>query len=140
MRTTLTIVTLAPVLFLLCAAVGVMVMNSARRDLTLEQKAAIFDAAPKRQAWLLAAMALVMAAFIFPTFHGPSTHWSFVVFGVVILALVITPTVFHLRRLAHSGAPPSYVRAVRLSMWILWVGSVLLLATLTFGTWRLLPR
>ena len=131
---------LAPILFLLCAAAGVMVMNRARRDLTLEQKAAIFDAAPKQQAWLLAAMALVMAAFTVPTFHRRSSHWSLVVFGVVVLALVITPTVFYLRRLSHSGAPPAYVRAVRLSMWILWAASVLLFATLTFGMWRLSPR
>jgi len=63
MRATLNAITLAPILFLLCAAVGVTIMNRARRDLTVEQKAAIFDAAPKRQSWLLAAMALVMAAF-----------------------------------------------------------------------------
>ena len=140
MRATLTAITLAPVLFLLCAAAGVMVMTRAQRNLTVEQKAAIFDAAPKRQSWLLVAMALVMAAFALLTLHGRSTHWPFVVFGIVVLALVSTPTVFYLRRLVHSGAPPSYVRAVRLSMWILWVGSVLLFATLTFGTWTLLPR
>jgi cell division protein FtsW (lipid II flippase) len=140
MHATLNAVTLAPILFLLCAAVGVIIMNRARRDLTVEEKAAIFDAAPKRQAWLLAAMALVMAAFTLPSFHGRSTHWSFIVFGVVVLALVITPTVYYLRRLADSAVPSSYFRAVRLSMWILWVGSVLLFATLTFGTWRLLPR
>jgi len=40
-------ITLAPVLFLLCVAVSLMFMNRARRDLTVEQKAAIFDAAPK---------------------------------------------------------------------------------------------
>ena len=115
-------------------------MNRARRDLTVEQKAAIFDATPKRQSLLLVAMALVMAAFTVPTLIGRPSHWSFVAFGVVVLALVITPTVFHLRRLAQSGAPPTYVRAVRASMWILWVASVLLFATLTFGMWTLLPR
>ena len=132
--------TLAPILFLLCAAAGVMVMNRARRDLTVEQKAAIFDAAPKRQSWLLVAMALVMAAFTLPTLHGHSTRWSFVAFGVIVLPLVIAPSLVYLRRLSHSGAPPAYVRAVRLSMWILWTASVLLFATLTFGMWRLSPR
>jgi len=131
---------LAPILFLLCAAAGVMVMNRARRDLTVEQKAAIFDAAPKRQSWLLVAMALVMAAFTLPTLHGYSTRWSFVAFGVIVLPLVIAPSLVYLRRLSHSGAPPAYVRAVRLSMWILWTASVLLFATLTFGMWRLSPR
>jgi hypothetical protein len=49
MHATLTAITLAPVLFLLCAAAGVAIMNRARRELTVEQKAAVFDAAPKRQ-------------------------------------------------------------------------------------------
>ena len=140
MHATLNAITLAPILFLLCAAVGVIIMNRARRDLTVEQKAAIFDAAPKRQSWLLAAMALVMAAFTLPTLHGRTSRWSFLAFGLVVLPLVIVPTVFYLRRLSQSAVPEAYVRAVRRSMWILWVASVLLFATLTFGMWRLLPR
>ena len=140
MRTTLNAITLAPILFLLCVAVGVTIMSRARRDLTVEQKAAIFDAAPKRQSRLLAAMALVMAAFTLPTLYGRASRWSFIAFAIIVLPLVIAPTVVYLRRLSQSGAPAAYVRAVRRSMWILWVASVLLFATLTFGMWRLLPR
>src|SRR5947208_11363066 len=113
MRATLTMMTLAPILFLLCAAAGVMVMNRARRDLTVEQKAAIFDAAPKRQSWLLVAMALVMAAFTLPTLHTHSTsRWSSVMFSAVVYVLVLVATIAHMRRLSHSGAPPGYLRAM----------------------------
>jgi hypothetical protein len=66
----MTLMTIAPILFLLCVAAGVAVMSRAQRGLTVEEKAAVFDAAPKRQAWLLVAMAVVMAAFTLPTLHG----------------------------------------------------------------------
>jgi quinol-cytochrome oxidoreductase complex cytochrome b subunit len=137
----ITVVTLAPVLFLLCVAVGVAVMNRARRDLTVEQKAVIFDAAPKRQAWLVVAMALVMAAFTLPTLHRHSTsRWSFVAFSTVVFALVVAHTAAYMRRLSQSGVSPGYLRAMRVSMWILWIAAFLLFATLTFSMWRLLPR
>jgi hypothetical protein len=140
----ITAITLAPILFLLCVAVSLMFMNRARRDLTMEQKAAIFDAAPKRYSWLLVVMALVMTAFTSPTLHGhPSRwwfRWSFVAFVVVLFPLVVAPSVAHLRRLSHSEAPRAYVRAVRRGMWVLWIAAFLMFATLTFGMWRLLPR
>ncbi len=136
----ITAITLAPVLFLLCVAVSLMFMNRARRDLTVEQKAAIFDSAPKRQSWLLVVMALLMAAFTLPTIYGRPSRWSFVAFTVVLFPLVVAPTVAHLHRLSHSGAPPAYVRAVRRGMWVLWIAAFLMFATLTFGMWRLLPR
>jgi cell division protein FtsW (lipid II flippase) len=141
MRATLNAITLAPILFLLCVAVGVTIMSRARRDLTVEQKAALFDAAPKRQSWVLVAMAVVMAAFTLPPLHTHSTHrWSFVAFTIVVFVLVLVPTVAHLRRVSQSGAPPAYVRAMRISMWVLWVASFLFFATLTFSMWRLLPQ
>jgi hypothetical protein len=136
----LTLMTLAPVLFLLCAAAGLISMNRARRDLTVEQKAAIFDAAPKRQSWFLVAIALLMAAFTLPTLHGRPSRWLSVAFPVVLFPLVIAPGVAHLRRLSRSGAPSDYIRAVRRGMWILWIGGFLLFAILTFGMWRLMPR
>jgi hypothetical protein len=136
----LTLMTLAPVLFLLCAAAGLVSMNRTRRDLTVEQKAAIFDAAPKRHAWVLVAMALLMAAFTLPTLHGRPSRWLSVAFPVVLFPLVVVPSVAHLRRLSDSGAPSEYVRAVRRGMWILWVGGFILFAILTVGMWRLLPR
>ncbi len=136
----ITAITLAPVLFLLCVAASLMFMNRARRDLTVEQKAAIFDAAPKRYSWLLVVMALVMAAFTLPTLYGHPSHWSFVAFVVVLFPLVVAPSVAYLRRLSHSGAPPAYVRAVRRGMWVVWIAAFLTFSTLTFGMWRLLPR
>jgi hypothetical protein len=135
-----TLMTVAPVLFLLCVAAALVFMNRARRDLTMEQKAAIFDAAPKRQSWFLVAMALLMAAFTLPTLYGRSSRWLSVAFPIVLFPLVVAPGVAHLRRLSRSAAPPAYVRAVRRGMWVLWIGGFLLFATLTFGMWRLMPR
>jgi hypothetical protein len=136
----ITAITLAPILFLLCVAVSLMFMNRARRDLTVEQKAAIFDAGPKSYSWHLVVMALLMAAFTLPTLHGRPSRWWFVAFVVVLFPLVVVPSVAHLRRLSNSEAPPAYVRAVRRGMWVLWIAAFLMFATLTFGVWRLLPR
>ena len=135
-----TLMTLAPVLFLLCAAISLMFMNRARRDLTVEQKAAIFDAVPKAQPWVLVTMALLIAMFALPTLHGRPTRWLSVALPVVLFPLVVAPGVAHLRRLSRFGAPPAYIRAVRHGMWILWVGGFVLFAVLTFGMWRLMPR
>ncbi len=132
--------TLAPILFLLCAAAGVAVTNRAQRDLTPEQKAAILDAAPKRQSWHLVAVALLMAAFTVPTLYGRSTRWSSVVFIAIMYVLLTVFTVSYMRRVSQSAVPPHYVRAVRLSMWILWISSFLFFAVLAFGMWRLFPR
>jgi cell division protein FtsW (lipid II flippase) len=136
----LTAITLAPVLFLLCAAAGLMFINRARRDLTMEQKAAIFDAAPKRQSWVLVLMALVMAAFTLAPLHGWRSRWSLVAFPIVLFPLVVAPGVAYVRRLSGSGAPPAYVRAVRRGMCVLWLAALLMFAVLTVGMWRLLPR
>ena len=136
----LTLMTVAPVLFLLCTAAGLVFMNRARRDLTMEQKAAIFDTAPKRQSWFLVAIALLMAVFTLPTLYGRPSRWLSIAFPIVLFPLLVAPGVAHLRRLSHSAAPPAYVRAVRRSMWVLWIAGFLLFATLTFGMWRLMPR
>jgi cell division protein FtsW (lipid II flippase) len=137
----MTVITLAPVLLLLCVAVGVAVLNRARRDLTVEQKAALFDAAPKRQSWVLVAMAVVLAAFELPPLHTHSNRrWSLVAFSVVVFVIVLVPTVAHFRRVSQSGVPIAYVRAMRISMWILWVAAFLYFTTLTFYMWRLFPR
>jgi cell division protein FtsW (lipid II flippase) len=97
----ITVITVAPILFLICVAVGVAVMNRARRDLTVQQKAVIFDAAPKRQSWLLVAMALVMAAYTLPTLHTHSmSRWSLVTFSAVVYVLVLVPTAVYMRRLS----------------------------------------
>jgi hypothetical protein len=136
MHATLTAITLAPVLFLLCVAVSLAFMNRARRDLTVEQKAAIFDAAPKRYSWVLVVMALLMAAFTLPTIHGHPSRWLYVVFVVVLFPLVIAPGVAFVRRLSRSAAPPAYVRTMQRAMWVLWVAAFLMFATLIFGMWR----
>ena len=136
----MTLMTLAPILFILCAAAGVAVTNRAQRDLTPEQKAAILDAAPKRQSWHLVAVALVMAAFTVPTLYGLSNRWTSVAFISVMYVLLTVFTVSYMRRVSQSAVPPHYVRAVRLSMWILWISSFLFFAILAFGMWRLFPR
>ena len=136
----MTLMTLAPILFLLCAAAGVAVTNRAQRDLTPEQKAAILDAAPKRQSWHLVAVALMMAAFTVPTLYGRLSRWSSVVFIAAMYVLLTVFTASYMRRVSQSAVPPHYVRAVRLSMWILWVSSFLFFAVLAFGMWTLFPR
>jgi hypothetical protein len=136
----ITLITVAPIFFLLCVAAGAAVMSRAQRGLTLEEKAAVFDAAPKRQWLLLVAMALVIAAFTLPTLHGDLRRWSFPVFSVVVFVLVTASTGSYMRRLSRFGTPPAYLRAVRLSMWVLWIAGFLFFATLTYGMWRLFPR
>jgi uncharacterized protein (DUF983 family) len=115
-------------------------MSRARRDLTIEQKAAIFDSVPKRYFSLLIVVTLVIAVFMLSTLYGGPSRWSFVAFTVVLFPLIVLPSVIQLRRLSRSAAPPAYVRAVRRGMWILWVAAFGLCATLTFGAWRLFPR
>ena len=136
----MTLMTVAPILFLLCAAAGVAVTNRAQRDLTPEQKAAVFDAASKGLSWHVLAVALLMAAFAIPTLYGYSTRWSSVVFIALMYVLLTVFTGSYVRRVSRSAAPPHYVRAVRLSVWILWISSFLFFAMLTFGMWRLSPR
>ena len=137
----MTALTFAPVLFIICVAVGVAIMNRAGRGLTVEQKAALFDAAPKRQAWVLVAMAVLMAAFTLPPLHTHATRrWSFVAFAIIVYVLGLVPTVAHFRRVSQSGAPPAYIRAMRVSMWVLWVSAFLFFATLSVSMWRLFPQ
>ena len=133
-------ITLAPILFMLCAAVSVVLMNRAQRELTAEQKVAVFDAAPKSQASLLVAMALLMGAFALASMYGRPNRWLFAAFAIAVFSLLVAHTASYIRRLSRSAAPPAYVGAVRRGMWIMWIAGFLMFATLTVGTWRWLPR
>ena len=132
----MTIIVLALVFFLLRVAVSVIFTNRARHQLTIEQKAAIFDASAKQTVWPLILMAVLMGAFGLESVHGHHSQWLFPVFALTVLAVVIASSVARSRRLSRVGAPPAYLRTLRIESWVLWIAAFLL-----FGSfWRIATR
>jgi hypothetical protein len=132
----------ALIILLVCFAARRLILNRAVATLSVEQKAMLVDASASitKRPWFYVMVIVLLVIWAIASANFGHRNWLLIGFVILLLAIVISTVVFRLRRLSAIGLPATYLRSVRLSTAILFIGVVIYLAATVYNVVTFVPK
>ena len=121
--------------FILLIAVCQLLNARSLRRLSVEEKAAVVDAAAGRGAWPLLGVVVIYGITSIVSLRLGHRPWLTPVFMLTLLILLAGFYIWEFRRLSHAHLPTAYLRNTGLTYMLLFCGLVALFAEQIYHDW-----
>jgi hypothetical protein len=124
------------IIALILLIAGCQLLNArSLRNLTPDEKARILDAQSARGAWPLIGIAVIAGIQMLLSRYVGYPRWLLPSFMTALLVCIFCFTLFELRRLRQIGLPAPYLRSIRLTRFVLFLGLLALFGHMLYRNW-----